>query len=186
MPKPLDITNQIFGNLKALAKAPSRNGKTYWLCECLLCGTQKEIQTSHLTSGSTKSCGCQARTILGSNIMKKCVLCGDAFIANVATRCYCYNCSPFGLSSADALKHKKRTLKRKLISYKGGCCEKCGYSKCEGALQFHHKDPKLKEFTLSQINLNDSTFSIEKVLNEVDKCELLCANCHAEQHYLED
>ena len=55
MPKALDLTNQIFGNLKALSKAPSRGKKTYWLCECQLCGTVKEIQTSHLTSGAIKS-----------------------------------------------------------------------------------------------------------------------------------
>ena len=58
MPKALDLTNQIFGDLKAIKKAPSRSGKTYWLCECLLCGKQKEIQTSHLTSGASRSCGC--------------------------------------------------------------------------------------------------------------------------------
>ena len=43
MPKALDITNKVFGNLKAISKAPSRSGKTYWLCECLLCGNKKEI-----------------------------------------------------------------------------------------------------------------------------------------------
>ena len=58
MPKSLDLSNQIFGNLKAIKKAPSRGKKTYWLCECLLCGNVKEIQTSHLTSGASKSCGC--------------------------------------------------------------------------------------------------------------------------------
>ena len=42
MPKALDLTGQIFGNLKAISKAPSKGKKTYWLCECLLCGNQKE------------------------------------------------------------------------------------------------------------------------------------------------
>ena len=62
---------------------------------------------------------------------------------------YCYNCSPIGLSSAERQRHSKRILKHKLIQYKGGKCQKCGYDKCEGALQFHHRDPKEKEFTLS-------------------------------------
>ena len=54
------------------------------------------------------------------------------------------------------------------------------------ALHFHHLNPNEKEFTLSQINLNDNIFSLEKVLQEVDKCILLCANCHIEEHYKED
>ena len=58
MPKALDITGQRFGKLVALSKAPSRSGKTYWLCQCD-CGNQKEIQTSHLTNGLIQSCGCQ-------------------------------------------------------------------------------------------------------------------------------
>ena len=57
MPKALDLTGQRFGRLVALSKAPSRSGKTYWLCQCD-CGKQKEIQTSHLTNHLIQSCGC--------------------------------------------------------------------------------------------------------------------------------
>jgi len=42
MPKALDLTNKRFGKLIARQKAPSKNGKTYWLCECD-CGNWKEI-----------------------------------------------------------------------------------------------------------------------------------------------
>ena len=59
MPKALDLTNQRFGKLVAIQKAPSRSGKTYWLCQCD-CGQQKEVQTGHLTSSAIKSCGCSA------------------------------------------------------------------------------------------------------------------------------
>ena len=62
MPKALDITGQRFGKLVALEKAPSRKGKTYWLCQCD-CGNTKEIQTGHLTSGVTTSCGCGCPSI---------------------------------------------------------------------------------------------------------------------------
>lgn len=37
MPKAIDLTNQIFGDYKVLSKVPSKNGKTYWLCECQKC-----------------------------------------------------------------------------------------------------------------------------------------------------
>lgn len=190
MPKALNLTNQIFGNLKVLSKAPSRNHHTYWLCECLLCGNTKEIQTAHLTSGVTQSCGCQKNNIDNLKFTpteeKECILCKEKFLPNNAMRRYCYNCSPMGLSAADRQRYTKRILKNKLIQYKGGKCEKCGYDKCEGALQFHHRNPQEKEFTLSQVNLNNTNFSIDIMYQEVDKCDLLCANCHAEIHYLED
>ena len=188
MPKALDLTGQIFGNLKAISKAPSKGKKTYWLCECLLCGNQKEIQTSHIISGASQSCGCRnpVRNFSKSNVIKKCILCGQDFTANPPNRQYCYDCSPKGISAAESLRLKKRKLKHKLIEYKGGKCCKCGYNKCEAALHFHHLNPKEKEFALSQINLNNNIFSLEKIFQEVDKCILLCANCHIEEHYKED
>ena len=42
MPKAIDITNQKFGKLTAIQRAPSRSGKTYWLCKCE-CGNEKEV-----------------------------------------------------------------------------------------------------------------------------------------------
>lgn len=187
MPKALDITGQVFGNLKALSKEPSQSGKTYWLCECLLCGNKKVVQTSHLVQGNIKSCGCMP---LENNFSKAgpleeriCILCKKPFIPNVASRRYCYECSPKGLPSKDGLRFRKRKIKNMLIEYKGGKCQKCGYDKCQGALQFHHRNPQEKEFALSSFNLNDTNFSIEKIYEEVDKCDLLCANCHFEVHY---
>ena len=75
---------------------------------------------------------------------------------------------------------KQRGFKLLCIEYKGGVCEGCGYSKCAGALEFHHRDPNEKDFTLSGIKktkLND------EIRNELDKCDLLCANCHREAHW---
>ncbi len=69
----------------------------------------------------------------------------------------------------------KEKLKTMAIAYKGGACERCGYKKCNKALHFHHRDPAAKEFSISQM-----TKSWEKVRKEVDKCDLLCANCHTE------
>ena len=184
MPLAKDLTGQRFGKLVALEKAPSRNKHTYWLCQCD-CGNKKIIQTSHLTSGASKSCGCESK-LNDIQQPRKCILCGKDFIANSYKRLYCYECSPQGLSTAEVIRSKKRALKHLLVQYKGGKCQKCGYDKCEGALQFHHRDPKQKDFTLSQINLNDTNFSMEKIKQEIDKCDLLCANCHFEEHYIID
>lgn len=69
-------------------------------------------------------------------------------------------------------------LKVRLIEYKGGKCEICGYSKpVSSVYHFHHRDPKTKEF-----NISGCTLGMERLKAEVDKCDLLCANCHAETH----
>lgn len=185
MPKVLDIKGQKFGKLTAIEKAQSRGKKTYWLCECE-CGNKKEIQTGHLTSGAITSCGCNKVAPNYGQEERICLLCGNKFKPNNHKRLYCYDCSPIGMSAAQAIKNKKRALKHKLIEYKGGKCQKCGYNKCEGALQFHHRNPEEKEFSLSQINLNDTEITLNKIIQEIDKCDLLCANCHAEEHYSED
>ena len=62
---------------------------------------------------------------------------------------------------------------------KGNKCIICGYNKCQRALNFHHIDPSKKEFDLSSRGL---TRSWEKIKNEIEKCVLVCANCHAEIH----
>ena len=71
----------------------------------------------------------------------------------------------------------RRDLKRKLVEYKGGKCEKCDYNRCVAALDFHHVDPETKDFSISH---DGQSVSFERAKVEVDKCQLLCANCHRE------
>ncbi len=63
--------------------------------------------------------------------------------------------------------------------YKGNKCVLCGYNKCPRALSFHHVNPKSKSFGLSVKGL---TRSWDKIKAELDKCVLICANCHMEVH----
>ncbi len=120
-------------------------------------------------------------------------------------RKYCLTCSPFGSHNTrkdiDAprtsrprtyaeyplemrRKHAKecyergKRLRRKLLARAGGKCQKCGYKKCEKALQFHHKNRRTKCFSLSISDIRARTW--ESVLREADKCVLLCSNCHIE------
>ncbi|CAB4125727.1 HNHc domain containing protein [uncultured Caudovirales phage] len=65
-----------------------------------------------------------------------------------------------------------------LISERGGACERCGYNKCFQALQWHHIDPNEKEFGIS----GRRGSPLAELREEVAKCQLLCANCHAEVH----
>jgi 5-methylcytosine-specific restriction endonuclease McrA len=74
-------------------------------------------------------------------------------------------------------RNKRFEIKKFLVGHKGGKCEICGYCKSLRALQFHHKDPKEKDFTIGNfLSSNDRT------LSELEKCILVCANCHAEIH----
>jgi len=74
---------------------------------------------------------------------------------------------------------RRRNLKIIAVKYKGGCCKKCGYDKCIGALEFHHLDPTQKDFGISQ---KGTTRSWEKIKIELDKCIMVCSNCHREIH----
>lgn len=81
--------------------------------------------------------------------------------------------------SSDAVQRARRKLKAQLVEYKGGKCEICGYDKCISALEFHHPNPDEKEFQISNCNIK----SFERLKKEVDKCILVCSNCHKELHY---
>lgn len=74
---------------------------------------------------------------------------------------------------------RRKELKQRAIAYKGGACERCGYNYCVTALTFHHLDPANKDFGVSAKGL---TRGWARLLIELDKCVLLCANCHAEIH----
>jgi 5-methylcytosine-specific restriction endonuclease McrA len=71
----------------------------------------------------------------------------------------------------------RQDKKVKLVEYKGGCCQVCEYKKSIGALEFHHIDPNQKDFTISS-----KSYAYERLKREVDKCVLLCSNCHIEVH----
>jgi len=74
---------------------------------------------------------------------------------------------------------RRRKLKEMAVEYKGGKCLLCGYNKCIGALEFHHKDPEEKDFGFSHAG---TTKSWERLKVELDKCICVCANCHREIH----
>lgn len=78
-----------------------------------------------------------------------------------------------------AVQKRRRKIKELAVEYKGGKCERCGYNKYIGALEFHHLDPHKKDFSLSH---KGHCRSWEAVKKELDKCVLVCANCHREIH----
>jgi len=76
-----------------------------------------------------------------------------------------------------AVAKRRRKVKALAIEYKGGQCKLCGYKKYQGALELHHINQKGKSFGIGD---KGYTRSWEKVKTELDKCILLCANCHRE------
>lgn len=130
---------------------------------------------------------------------------------NLSSRKFCLKCSPFGKhntkpdidketvrpkdykdwSDKDKKNHSKKTYelqkqrrfdrKKKYVLLKGGCCMKCGYDKNLSVLNFHHREPEEKNFSLSSRELG--MYSEDRLLDELDKCDLLCSNCHAELHH---
>jgi hypothetical protein len=79
-------------------------------------------------------------------------------------------------TSQHVVSWRQRT-KLRALKYKGGCCQICGYDKCARALSFHHLDASHKDFSIGGKSKSWNT-----IQSELDKCVLLCANCHAEVH----
>ena len=70
-------------------------------------------------------------------------------------------------------------LKQEAVERLGGACECCGVKGPLSILQFHHRNPKTKIG-----NWNWMSRTTEEVRNaELDKCSLLCANCHQAYHH---
>jgi len=76
-----------------------------------------------------------------------------------------------------AVAKRRRKIKLLSVQYKGGKCQICGYDKYVGALDLHHIDESQKSFGIGD---KGYTRSWEKTKQELDKCILVCANCHRE------
>lgn len=93
---------------------------------------------------------------------------------------YCSKtCKNKSLQSYSAQKKRGISRKLELIKDHGGKCRVCGYQKNLAALTFHHEDDS-KQFKLDMRSLSNR--KLDRVLAEVNKCSLLCQNCHAELH----
>ncbi len=77
------------------------------------------------------------------------------------------------------IRDRRYRIKEWVDSLKNNC-ERCGYNACKRALEFHHRDSSEKEHSISSMVRERK--SHELILLEIKKCQLLCANCHAEKH----
>ncbi len=97
--------------------------------------------------------------------MKQCKLCNR----QIETKNRCNSCST---------RIRRYRCKRAAIKYLGGKCNRCNWAGDIAGFDFHHKDSSQKEFQIgSAVNKK-----WEVVKLELNKCELLCANCHRIHH----
>lgn len=147
--------------------------------QCVVCKKDFECQRSSAKYCS-KYCENEARKLRilhkqeMKNTYKTCLICNNKFQPKTPAanqRLCCYNCMPEGeqYSRSDFL-----NLIKKL---RGGKCEHCEYDKYLGALDFHHRDPSKKDFTIG-----DKKYKLKDCIEETKKCILICSNCHRELH----
>ena len=126
--------------------------------KCNLCSEEKDIEEYHKDTRRSKVTGLLYRR----GVCKK-----------------CYN----------SRKTKKRLeVRAKFRKYKEGLsCEYCGYSKKThssfsiNALEFHHILSSTKKYTIGNM-ISQATYTWKTIMNEVNKCRVLCCLCHRERH----
>ena len=97
-----------------------------------------------------------------------CKLCDNEIQNNEKNRSRCMSCNT---------RIRRYRTKAAAVEYKGGCCNRCNWVGPISAYDFHHIDDN-KEFGIGSA----ANKSWEVIKKEIDKCELLCANCHRAEH----
>jgi hypothetical protein len=141
-------------NIKIDGKTRNLSSRKY----CLDCSPFDKHNTKNLLKSDVPE-----YKITGRN----CKLCNKLYF-NKGTRCW---------SCLTRVGRERKS--NKLYGLLGDKCWVCGYDKCRQALEFHHFDPKQKEFGLSA---REMQYAWKRVWKEAQKCCLLCANCHREVH----
>ncbi len=98
-------------------------------------------------------------------VMNVCDICGQP---RVNSKNVCLKCKIWYL---------RYTRRKWCVDYLGGKCENCDTKDVE-CLEFHHKDPTKKDFMISAFYMS----AYENIKDELDKCNLLCSNCHKKAH----
>ena len=115
-------------------------------------------------------------------MIKKCEICGKEFqtISYGGSRKYCFECVPLNADDSQRTILKRQALKKEGVRRLGGKCLKCGETRPH-VLHFHHVNHEDKVDNPSRLLANSQ---IKQFFAEIDKCILLCANCHEDFHYL--
>lgn len=115
----------------------------------------------------------------------KCILCNSEFdvVYNGSgghNRVFCYSCAPRVSDRKERNKQRHELVSLYFSNLKlSRGCSICGYNKCAKALEWHHVDSEDKDLEVSAFI---SKGNLVRALEEIEKCEVLCANCHREEH----
>jgi len=74
---------------------------------------------------------------------------------------------------------RNKLIRAQLVQLAGGTCMDCGLRYPPVCLDFHHRDGTTKSFGLNIVNMYRE-FAV--LMEEIDKCDLVCANCHRIRH----
>lgn len=111
-----------------------------------------------------------------------CSICGETLIGKQTLFCsrQC-RCKSTNIKHQCYESQKARGLVRKIsfVNKLGGKCSVCGYDKNLSAIDFHHKHGK--DFQLDMRRLSNN--SLDVLEKEIERCVLLCATCHREEHH---
>lgn len=83
------------------------------------------------------------------------------------------------MKNSESVMRTQKRKKIKAVEHFGGKCVICGYNKCVASLHFHHIDESTKNETPSYVIMHRSW---ERAIKELEKCILVCSNCHGEIH----
>lgn len=135
-----------------------------------------QIDTSHFSSSTSPQ-----KEQKNITELKTCVQChhqkrtnGDFYWQNGYPRNICKKCVQ------QNEKEKYKTKVQLFNDYKKTLqCEKCGEARYY-LLDFHHRNPVEKDYAIS----DHARSPLDEIKKEIEKCDVLCANCHREWHYL--
>lgn len=113
----------------------------------------------------------------------RCKKCNNNFKSTYRGQKYCgkNGCKKKNRYYSRGYNKKKEEAKKFYHEWKleKGCC-RCGYNVCPTALVFHHPKEKDKNISINYIKFFNRD---DELISDLDKCILLCSNCHREIHY---
>lgn len=143
-----------------------RDGKEIWLHRRSYC-----LECSPYKGGKGYELRKEINPKKDANGCKTCIICSRVYKRNKNDVC----------STCRNWYHRKEKKKR-CVEYKGGECTQCRETDID-ILAFHHRNPEEKNFGIAY-NLNEIKW--EKLKEELDKCDILCMNCHTKLHKKEE